>query len=90
MRPTVKNAIVASLAALTLGLAVVSATPASANPWPHPGFHHGYWGPGLALGVVGLAAGAAYAASQDDCVEYRPIYDRWGRYLGRRAIDVCQ
>ena len=25
----------------------------------------------------------------DDCWRRRPIYDRWGRYLGRRTVDVC-
>lgn len=87
MRPSFKTTIAASLAALTLGLAVVGATPASAKPWPHPGFHHGFWGPGIGLGLIGLAAGAAYA---DNCVEYRPIYDRWGHYIGQQPINVCQ
>jgi hypothetical protein len=89
MRPSIKTTIAASLAALTLGLAVVGSTPASAHPWPHNGFHHGFWGPGIGLGILGLAAAGAYAASQD-CVEYRPIYDRWGHYMGQEPINVCQ
>jgi hypothetical protein len=90
MRPSLKTTIAASLAALALCLSL-SASPASAKPWPHPGFgHHGFFGPGLALGLVGLAAAGAIAASQDDCVEYRPTYDHWGRYIGQQPVNVCQ
>jgi hypothetical protein len=92
MRTSLKNTTAASLAALAIGLAVVS--PASAHSWHHSGFHghHGFYGPGLALGVFGLAAGAiaASAVSEDSCVEYRPIYDRWGNYIGQQPINVCQ
>jgi hypothetical protein len=92
MRTSLKNTIAASLAALTLGLAIVGAPPASAKPWPHPGGygHRGFFGPGLALGLFGLAAAGAIAASEDNCVEYRPTYDRWGNYMGRQPINVCQ
>jgi hypothetical protein len=92
MRNTLKSSIALSLAALTLvaGLAA-SASPASAKPIiiPHPyhGFHHGF-GPWFGLGVVGAVAAAGYAA--DSCIEYRPIYDRWGNYLGRTAVNVCE
>jgi hypothetical protein len=27
--------------------------------------------------------------SYDDCTEYRPVYDRYGHYLGRRPVNVC-
>jgi hypothetical protein len=84
MRPSLKTTIAASLAALALCLSL-SASPASAKPWPHPGFgHHGFFG------LVGLAAAGAIAASQDDCVEYRPTYDHWGRYIGQQPVNVCQ
>lgn len=54
----------------------------------------------------GLAAGAVIASSQgpaygpgpyygpgpgpNSCMAYQPVYDGWGRYLGRRWVDVCQ
>ncbi len=93
MRASLKKSIALSLAALMLGAGLAaSATPAAAKPWwPHP-FHHHFWGPGLGLGiglgVLGLAAAWQYGA--DSCVEYRPIYDRWGNYLGRQAVNVCE
>ena len=89
MRNTVKKTIVASLAALTLATAVVSASPASAHNW-HGGWHGhgGFWGPAAAFGVIGLAAGAM-AASAYECVRYQPIYDAYGNYVGRRAVNVC-
>jgi hypothetical protein len=92
MRIAFKKTLAVSLAALTLGLAVVSAaTPASAHYWPHGGYHHGhgYWGPGVALGVFGLAAGAVAASQYDDCVRYRPVYDSYGNYVGREAVNIC-
>jgi hypothetical protein len=94
MRTFIKNTIAASLAALTIGVTILGATPASAHNW-HPGgfhgHHGGYWGPGLALGVFGLAAGAiAASAMEDNCVEYRPTYDRYGNFMGRQPVNVCQ
>jgi hypothetical protein len=62
----------------------------------------GGWGPAVGLGVLGGLAAGAIVASQspyyaepqyyggDDCTQYRPIYDGYGRYLGRRLVDVCQ
>jgi hypothetical protein len=85
MRTSIRSTIVASLAALTLGLAVVGSTPAAAHEHWH---HGGFWGPGLALGVLGLAGAAAYA-SEDDCLRSRPIYDHWGNYIGQRTVNVC-
>jgi hypothetical protein len=86
MRTSFKTTIAASLAALTIGLTVLGSTPASANQW----HHHGFWGPGIALGVIGLAAGAAYAASEEsDCIRYRPVYNHWGQYVGDREVNVC-
>ena len=86
MRNTVKKTAVATLAALTLSAAVIGATPASAGGWHH--YHHSFWGPGIAFGVLGLAAGAI-AASEYECVRYQPIYDAYGNYVGRRAVNVC-
>jgi hypothetical protein len=57
----------------------------------------GGWGPAaVGLGILGLAAGAA-AASQgepepgygDGCTAYRPVYDAYGNYMGRRPVNVC-
>lgn len=67
------------------------------------GGHRG-WGAPVAAGVIGaLALGAiaansgrryaepAYAAGYDeDCYRQdRPTYDRWGRFVGYRAVNVC-
>jgi hypothetical protein len=86
MAAIVRKTLAATLAAVTLSLAVAGPTPASAHPWQHGGGHG--WGPGLALGVIGLAAGAI-AASQYDCVRYTPVYDAYGNYIGRRPVNVC-
>jgi hypothetical protein len=79
---TLAAAFMACLVAVTL-----VAAPASAKPFPH--YHHGFWGgPGL---LFGLAAGAIVAgiAAQDYCVRYVPVYDDWGNYVGRRAVNAC-
>jgi hypothetical protein len=86
MSASLKKTIAAALAALTLGLSVASPTPASAH-W-HGGYRHGGWGPGIAFGVLGLAAGAI-VASQYECTRYRPVYDAYGRYIGQQPVNVC-
>jgi hypothetical protein len=66
-------------------------------------WHGGWWGPAVAFGIFGLAAGAAIAAQSappppdygpgpgpDSCTSYQPVYDHWGRYIGRRWVDICQ
>ena len=105
----VRKTIVASLAALTLGLGVVATTTPADAYYRHGGYgghywHGGGWGPGIGLGIVGgLAAGAlvgcgvygcggygpGYGYYGDGCVRYRPMYDQWGNYLGRRPVNVC-
>jgi uncharacterized membrane protein HdeD (DUF308 family) len=82
MSASLKKTIAAALAALTLGLSVASPTPASAHYWRHG------WGPGIAFGVLGLAAGAI-VASQYECTRYRPVYDAYGRYVGQQPVNVC-
>jgi hypothetical protein len=88
MNVSLKKTVAGTTAALTLAFAVLAAAPASAGPgW---GYHHPYgWGPYAAVGVLGLAAGAAIAANNYDCTRYQPIYDRWGNYIGRRPVNVC-
>ena len=58
------------------------------GPMPHH-FHPGF-GPWVAAGVIGAAAAAAAASAEDPCIQYRPVYDAWGNYLGRRAVNVCE
>ena len=65
----------------------------------------GWWGPAIGLGILGLAAGpyyyggyygpgpyygAGYGPGPNGCTAYRPVYDRAGRYLGRRWVDICR
>lgn len=57
------------------------------GPFPHH-FHHGF-GPWVAAGVIGAAAAAA-ASAEDPCIQYRPVYDSLGNYLGRSAVNACQ
>jgi hypothetical protein len=97
MRASVKKIVAGSLAALVLAAGVTAAsTPASADPWGWR-HHRGYWGPAVGLGIAGLAAGAIIASQgpyyngdgYDDCTRWRPAYDAWGRYIGRRPVNVC-
>ena len=92
-----RKTITASLAALTLGGAVLAtATPAAA--WGGYGYgygwHHGYgWGgPGVAAGVIGGLALGAIAASQPyygACVARTPVYDPYGNFAGYRRVRVA-
>ncbi len=58
-------------------------------------WNNGVWVPAaIGLGILGLAAGAAAAANggyypDDGCQQYRPIYDPYGNYMGRRLVNVC-
>jgi len=58
------------------------------GPFPHHHFHPGF-GPWFAAGMIGAAA-AASASAEDPCVQYRPVYDASGAYLGRTAVNVCE
>jgi hypothetical protein len=60
------------------------------------GWHHrggGFGGYGLGLGLGGLGYGADYYGDDygydSGCLTYRPVYDRYGRYLGRQPVNVC-
>ena len=56
------------------------------------------------LGATGLASTQASACNygygyslpsyeahelDGDCIRYRPTYDDWGNYIGRRPVNVC-
>ncbi|HYC26146.1 MAG TPA: hypothetical protein VEC58_08925 [Roseiarcus sp.] len=85
MRSVFKKSVAASLAALVLGSSLTASTPAAAY-WR---YHGGYWGGAVALGVIGGLAAGAIVASQYDCVRYRPVFDRYGNFIGREPINVC-
>jgi hypothetical protein len=70
----------------------------------HGGHQRGWGGPvaagvigGLALGAFAANAGPRYYAPTagqrfygGDCFRQdRPTYDRWGRFIGYRAVTVC-
>jgi hypothetical protein len=67
-----------------------------------------YWGPAVAAGVFGLAAGAIIASQAypygpyggyapgyapvyagQGCWVGRPVYNRWGHFVGYRRVFVC-
>ena len=90
-----KATILATVAAVALAAAPA---PASAGPHWHGGGGHGGWGhhggwgggwggPALVFGLAGAAIAAGIAA--DACVRYVPVYDNWGNYVGRRAVNAC-
>ena len=96
MNTTFKKTLTASLAALTLGMTVLtSATPAFARGG----------GGLLAAGIIGglalgaIAAGSAQAAPGyyapqrvygGECwMERRAVHNRWGDVIGYRRIRVC-
>lgn len=65
----------------------LASAPAFAGPHWH-GHSHGFWGgPGLVFGIAGAAIAAGVAA--DACLSYEPVYDKYGNYLGRRAVNMC-
>ena len=65
----------------------------------HPGYgpawrgrSYGGWGPGLVAGaILGAAAVPLIASAPYDngCYAYRPVYDAYGVYIGRRLVDIC-
>lgn len=89
MTATLKKSLAVYLAVTTLAIGVAAtANPAAAKPMP-PHLHHHFhgYGPWLGLGLVGAVAASQLA--YDPCVETRPIYDRWGNYLGRETVNAC-
>jgi len=105
MRASLKKTITGAMAAVVLALGVTaSATPASAwgcrggGCW---GPAVGLGIAGLAAGAI-IASQRPYGypgyygyrgyygyAGYDDCTRWRPTYDAWGRYVGRRPVNVC-
>ena len=93
MSPFAKTIAASALALGTLASVTVASTEAADA--------HNYWGPGLAFGVMGLAAGAiianqaypygGYAPVYEDqgCWVARPAYNRWGHFIGYRRYYVC-
>ena len=77
-----RTTLVATAIALALGLA--ASAPASAH------MHFGHWGFGHCGGWGGgYGVGLADVGGYDDCIRWRPIYDRYGDYVGRRPVNVC-
>ena len=71
----------------------------------HEGWRGGGWyGPALGIGALGLATGAiiasqpyygynsyyGYGAYYNGCTGYQPVYDYYGRVVGRRWVNICQ
>ena len=96
MSPFTKTLAASALALGTLASVTVASTEAAEA--------HYFWGPGVAFGVVGLAAGAIIASQAypygpyggyapayagDGCWVGRPVYNRWGHFVGYRRVFVC-
>jgi len=56
------------------------------------GWNNGWWGPavvgGLALGAIATSPYWA-GGGGGGCWALQPTWDGWGRYLGRRWVNVC-
>jgi hypothetical protein len=100
MFASLKTSIAASLAALTVGLAL-SASPAGAHGLKmggFGGFHGGFHGPGgfhhAGWGWRGHGWGPGFGFGVVDvgtsCIVYQPVYDDAGNYLGRSPVNTCQ
>lgn len=63
---------------------------------PRYGYRRG-WAPGAAVGlgvlggaaIIGAATARPYYYGRQCWAEARPVYDRWGNYIGDRNIRVC-
>jgi hypothetical protein len=104
MLGSLKTSIAASVAALTVGLAL-SASPADAHGirmgglggfhGGFSGFHGGFHRVGFHRGGWGWhrygwgpAVGVGFVGTS--CIVYQPIYDDAGNYLGSNPVNVCQ
>ena len=77
-------------------IALAGALAASAAPAEARSRHHGAWiAGGVAAGLIGTAlvanayAAPAYGYAATCWREARPMYDRFGNFLGYRRIRVC-
>ena len=84
MRMISKTSVVAAVTALAILSSVFSA---EAKPWPHPHWGgHGYWVPGVAVGLIGAIAAGAIV---NNCYVQQPIYDGYGNVVGYRPVNTC-
>jgi len=100
MRGMFRKTITAAAAALTLGAVTMTATPSQARHVWVRGWHHGhnrhggYYGSGGGLGALDAFAlfgpAALPYAFGAPCLQYSPVYDAYGRYIGRRVVNVCR
>jgi len=104
MRIPIFKAVAGALAAVTLVAASPALADGRGGYYGHGGGWWGPAAAigvlGLATGAIIASQPPAYPAypayyapppapDYDGCWQRRPVYDRWGRYLGRQAVDVC-
>jgi hypothetical protein len=80
-----KKVLTAAVAALTIATTVAAATSdanAKGFKWGGWGYGKGYYGYGIAAGVLGAAALATYATA----CERVPMFDQFGNYVGSRRV----
>jgi hypothetical protein len=103
MKNVLRKVLIVGVAIAALGTTVAASTaPASARGgFGHGGFGHagfdrdfGRFGHGFGGFGIGLAAGAAlaastYAAYGADCTALQPVYDQYGNYIGSQPVNIC-
>jgi hypothetical protein len=78
-----KKVLTAAVAALTIATTIAASTSnADAKGFKFGGWKKGYWGYGIAAGLLGAAAFSAYAA----CDRVVPVFNRYGEYVGTRRV----
>jgi hypothetical protein len=76
---------VLAAAAVALGLGLTASSPASAFYLNH---HH-HWGHGFGFGWGGVGFADVGGFDDESCVQWRPMHNRFGEYIGRRPVNVC-